>query len=74
MVKVTINTNLEGYIDRFDAYKALCDDIGLTMLIDGTEGEYFIEENILYHKKGEYSKNPKTVMLFENLLTIKSIL
>lgn len=86
MALVKFSTKLEGYIDKYDAFKALCMDAGLTMLVDGTEKDYRVEDDVLYHiydksyhgspseEKEVYSKDLKKVMLFENLLAIKSIL
>lgn len=78
MATVMISTSIEGHINKYDAFKALCEDIGLPMLIDGTTNEYSVENKILYHTyDGEidiYDKNPRTVMLFENLLAIKCLL
>lgn len=86
MAKIKFTTELEGYIGKYDAYKALCMDAGLTMLIDGTERDYIVEDGVLYRtydkayhgspseEKEVHSKDLKTVLLFENLLAIKSIL
>lgn len=73
-------------LDTYNAYMAFCEAIGLPMLTNGTERDYIIEHGILYRicdsldkedtrkRKKVYSRNPKEIMLFENLLVIKSIL
>lgn len=86
MAKVIINTTIEGCIDKYEAYKALCEEVGLKMLSNGTANNYIIEDNILYKlvdksyhgssqiEKEVYSEDFKTVMLFENLLNVKCFL
>lgn len=76
----------EEALNKYNAYMKLCEAAGLQMLINGTEKEYKIENGILYHicecsgsentdeGKKVYSKNPREVMLFENLLAVKGIL
>lgn len=73
-------------LDKYNAYMTLCEAAGLQMLINGTEKEYIVENGILYHINGRsscqhrykskkvYSRNPRKIMLFENLLALKSIL
>lgn len=86
MAIVRVNAILEGNIDKFESFKALCENLGLYMLTDGTSNEYVVENNILYHIyddgyhgsgnliKEEYSTDFQKVMLFENLVAIKSLL
>lgn len=86
MAKVKIKTETEGYISKYDAYKALCEDLGLYMLTNGTERDYHVRDGVLYHdvdtsyhgsvneKEEVYTKNLNLVLLFENLLQIKSFL
>lgn len=84
IVKVKIET--EGYLGKFEAYQALCEDVGLDMLANGTERNYMVEDGVLYHSYDKsyhgsseeemevYSKDPAKVLLFENLLAIKCLL
>lgn len=86
MANIQINAIIEGHIDKYEAYKALCEEVGLRMLVNGTANNYAVEDNILYKLKDNpfhgsssiekevYSKDFKTVMLFESLLSIKHYL
>lgn len=86
MAKILGNTKIEVNIDKYDAYKALCQDVGLNMLINGKERDYTVENGVLYHtydasyhgsvneKKEVYSNDLRKVLLYENLLAIKSFL
>lgn len=86
MANIQINATIEGHIDKYEAYKALCEEVGLRMLVNGTANNYAVEDNILYKlidkscqdssaiAKEVYSKDFKTVMLFESLLSIKHYL
>lgn len=86
MAKIQVNITTEGNINKYEAYKALCEEVGLKMLINGTANNYIVEDNILYElvnksyhgspkeEKKIYSKDFKTVILFENLLNVKCFL
>lgn len=86
MAKVQIRTTIEGNIDKYDAFKALCEEVGLKMLTQDNLGDYKVKDGILYrYVDGSYhgsslikeeivSKDYRLVALFESLLTIKSLL
>ncbi len=86
MAKVKIRTTIEGSIDKYDAFQALCEELGLQMLIDDNLRDYGIEDGTLYKyieisrygipdvKKEVISEDYRLVTLFESLLTIKSLI
>ena len=86
MAKVSINTTIEGHIDKYEAFRALCEEVGLKMCADGTDNSYIVEDSILYKLTDEsyhgspkivrevYSKDFKKAILFENLVNIKHFL
>lgn len=86
MAAVKIVTMIEGNIDKFESYNALCKNVGLEMLVDRSTNQYVVENGKLYRKydkayHGSVSEDmefitsdARQVMLFENLLAIKCIL
>lgn len=86
MAKVQIRTTIEGNIDKYDAFRALCEELGLKMLTEDNLSGYEVKEGVLYetvdisyHGSPQYVKEKvsddyRTVTLFENLLMVKSLL
>lgn len=86
MAKVQIRTIIEGNIDKYDAFRALCEELDLKMLTQSNLSNYCVESGILYETvdisyhgspkfvKEKVSDDYRTVTLFENLLIIKSLL
>ena len=86
MAKVHIKTITEGNIDKYDAFRALCEELGLDMLINDNLSDYFVEDRVLYEnvdisyhgspiiKKEVVSEDYRMVTLFECLQTIKSLI
>lgn len=87
MAKVMVKTAVEGNIDKFDAFRALCEELGLTMLTGNKLNEYVVEAGTLYKYidsrcEGEYegrekelvSSDYRMVTLFESLLIVKSLI
>lgn len=79
MAIVRLQTYVEGNIDKFEAYKALCEEVGLGMLTDGTANDYVVEDHTIYRlndtdEKEVYSKEFKRAVLFETLLQVKCYL
>ena len=86
MAKVQIRTTIEGNIDKYDAFRALCEELGLKMLTEDNLSGYEVKEGVLYetvdisyhgspkYVKEKVSDDYRTVALFENLLMVKSLL
>lgn len=85
MAKVTIKTTTEGMIDKFDAFRALSEELGLQMLTGNDLNKYKVCNGVLYKyintAYGEFgterevvSEDYRTVTLFESLLTVKGLL
>ncbi len=88
MAKVMVKTAVEGNIDKFDAFRALCEELGLTMLTGNKLNEYVVEAGTLYKyidsgcegehegskKKELVSSDYRMVTLFESLLIVKSLI
>ena len=86
MAKVQIRTTIEGNIDKYDAFRVLCEELGLKMLTEDNLSGYEVKEGVLYetvdisyhgspkYVKEKVSDDYRTVTLFENLLMVKSLL
>ncbi|TCL55926.1 hypothetical protein EDD76_11360 [Kineothrix alysoides] len=89
MAKVMVKTAVEGNIDKFDAFRALCEELGLNMLTGNKLNEYVVEAGTLYKYidsgyEGKYegsekekelvSSDYRMVTLFESLLIVKSLI
>ncbi len=89
MAKVMMKTAIEGNIDKFDAFRALCEELGLNMLTGSELNEYGVEAGVLYkYTDSEYegedeecekdkelvSNDYRMVTLFESLLIVKSLI
>ena len=48
MAKVKIRTTIEGSIDKYDAFQALCEELGLRMLIDDNLRVYGVVGGTVY--------------------------
>lgn len=86
MAKVHIKTIIEGNIDKYEAFRALCEELGLNMLTEDNLSKYFVKNEVLYMnrdvsyhgspiiKEEVISKDYRMITLFECLRTIKSII
>lgn len=86
MARVQIKTTIEGNIDKYDAFRALCEELNLKMLTQDNLGDYFVEDGTLYKNVDvSYHGSPRIeeefvsgdyriVTLFECLQTIKNLI
>ncbi len=89
MAKVMMKTAIEGNIDKFDAFRALCEELGLNMLTGSELNDYGVEAGVLYKytdsecegedeecekDKALVSSDYRMVTLFESLLIVKSLI
>ncbi len=88
MAKVMMKTAIEGNIDKFDAFRALCEELGLNMLTGSELNDYGVEAGVLYKYKDSeceedeecekdkelVSNDYRMVTLFESLLIVKSLI